>query len=249
MLHIALCEDDAAELSQLLSLLEHYEKLHPRTIDCEGYSSAPSLLAALSKTPGAYDIFLLDILLPGMNGIAAAKAIRQHCPAAPILFLTSTTDYVEESYALGARYYLLKPITEDRLFIQLDRLCEAASQVQADQRILLHTTSGSLYELQSHDLLYAEASRNTFICYLTDGTTVECPGPFAGFTASLLELSGFFKPHRSYIVRLAAIQELCYRELRLQNGDRIPIARGFYDTVKAAYLRACFEQEDPHHGR
>ena len=36
MLHIALCEDDAAELSLLSSMLEHYEKLHPRTIEYDG---------------------------------------------------------------------------------------------------------------------------------------------------------------------------------------------------------------------
>ena len=248
MLHIALCEDDAAELSLLSSMLEHYEKLHPRTIEYDGYPSAVPLLAALDRTPEAYDIFLLDILMPEVNGMDAARMIRQRRPAAPILFLTATTDFVEESYSVGARYYLLKPITEARLFRQLDQLCEAASHLPADQRLLLHTTDGSLYEFRPQSLLYAEASRNTFTCHLRNGTAVECLGPFAAFISSLLALPDFFKPHRSYVVHLTAIQELCHTELHMQNGDRIPIARGLYEPLKAAYLRACSAAEEGYDG-
>jgi DNA-binding NarL/FixJ family response regulator len=56
------------------------------------------------------DLILLDIGLPGLNGIEAARRIRHVAPGAKIIFLTqeSAADVVEEAFALGARGYLLK---------------------------------------------------------------------------------------------------------------------------------------------
>jgi DNA-binding NarL/FixJ family response regulator len=72
------------------------------------------------------DLILLDIGLPGLNGIEAARKIRDVAPGAKIIFLTqeSAPDVVEEAFALGARGYLLKAQAGSELLAAL----EAVSQ-------------------------------------------------------------------------------------------------------------------------
>ena len=69
-----------------------------------------------------YDLLLLDVLMPGVSGMQAAREIRERNSRTEIVFLTSSPEYAVESYSVRAHYYLLKPVTEEKLFPILDRL-------------------------------------------------------------------------------------------------------------------------------
>jgi DNA-binding NarL/FixJ family response regulator len=68
------------------------------------------------------DLILLDIGLPGQNGIAAAREIRSACPESKIVFVTqeSSTELVEEALALGAKGYMVKSAVATELMTALD---------------------------------------------------------------------------------------------------------------------------------
>ena len=63
-----------------------------------------------------FDIILLDVLMPGENGMAAAREIREYDSNVKIIFLTSSTEFAVESYAVDAWYYQLKPIRREDFF-------------------------------------------------------------------------------------------------------------------------------------
>ena len=71
-----------------------------------------------------YDVILLDICMPGMNGIQCAKDIRQYDNLVKIIFLTSSTEYAVESYSVKAHNYLLKPTQKKDLFLTQKRCPE-----------------------------------------------------------------------------------------------------------------------------
>ena len=120
-MRIAICDDTIQDLHTLSALLDAYCISHPFvTYDC--YSSATELLCSMPEHD--YQVLLLDILMPGLNGIELASEIRQQNKNIKIVFLSSSPEYAVDSYAVNAFYYLLKPLSADKLYPILNRLLD-----------------------------------------------------------------------------------------------------------------------------
>jgi DNA-binding NarL/FixJ family response regulator len=68
------------------------------------------------------DLILLDIGLPTLNGIEAARQIRQLCPESKIIFVSqeSDTDVVQEAFSLGASGYVVKASARSDLLAAIE---------------------------------------------------------------------------------------------------------------------------------
>ena len=89
MIQIGFCDDDPSVLDELHELLGSYRAEHNADIAPTAFQSPFELLASIEK--GArFDILLLDVLMPGENGIEAAREIRQYDSNVKIIFLTSS---------------------------------------------------------------------------------------------------------------------------------------------------------------
>ena len=90
--------------------IRNYLELDPNLIVvCEADNGQDAILAAAQHQP---DVMLVDIIMPGMNGVEVTKGVREVSPASQIIILTS---YHEDSYVLpalraGAQSYVLKDI-------------------------------------------------------------------------------------------------------------------------------------------
>ena len=85
----------------------------PQISDVQGFSNAADALKWQETHPA--DIALLDIDMPGMNGLALAKKIKEAHPETAIIFVTGYSQYALEAISLHVSGYLLKPIEEKRL--------------------------------------------------------------------------------------------------------------------------------------
>jgi DNA-binding NarL/FixJ family response regulator len=83
------------------------QKRHDLQVICEASDGLEAVQKAMELKP---DLVLMDIGLPYLNGIEAARQIRELVPDAKIIFLTqeSSDDVVEEAFSLGARGYVFK---------------------------------------------------------------------------------------------------------------------------------------------
>lgn len=122
-LNIVLVEDhdDLRELTCMA--------LSERGHEVQGFASAEEMSEKISR--GVADVFLLDLNLPGEDGISLAKRIRQTYPLAGVVMLTARAQSVEKvlGYEAGADLYMTKPV-------DLDELC-AAIQGFARRRNIL----------------------------------------------------------------------------------------------------------------
>ena len=80
------------------------------------------------------DLILMDIEMPGMNGLDAARAVLAQRPSCRVIFVTaySLFQYAHEAVHLGACDYLLKPVDPDELEASIRR---AIRQVEAERRL------------------------------------------------------------------------------------------------------------------
>ena len=122
MLKIAICDDDARDRERIAEDLRVYAAAHQEHgIETTVYSSAFAMLDAFEKS-GCPDIALLDICMPGMLGTELTRDILRCSENTDILFLTTSSDYAVDAFALHAADYIQKPYTQEKLSASLDRV-------------------------------------------------------------------------------------------------------------------------------
>ncbi len=104
MKKVAIIDDDADILEMLGKFLIRSEKFEIST-----YLNPASVLEVLKK--GAYDLVLLDIMMPQLDGLQVLEEVKKVSPNTKVIMMTSfsTVDKVLKAYKLGAEDYLTKP--------------------------------------------------------------------------------------------------------------------------------------------
>lgn len=92
MTRIAFCDDDAALLHQMQDFLEQYRTLRGVQLELAPYTKPMELLADI-EAGVRFDVLFLDVLMPGINGINAAREIRRYDTAVQIIFVTSSSEF------------------------------------------------------------------------------------------------------------------------------------------------------------
>jgi len=238
-LKIAICDDDSRDLLQIISLIESYQRNRKVELSYMSFQNASELLDSMNSR--GYDLLLLDMLMPGINGIQAAREIRERNSLVQIVFLTSSPEYAVESYSVRAYYYLLKPATEEKLFPILDRLLD---DIKKPEDALCIKTQSSVFSLPYGKIEFIEVFAKKLYFHLTDGETRMVTGKLADFEHALLKKPGFVKVHRSYIVNLQWVQELRQKELVTSMGRHVPVSRTSYPLVRTAFTQYLFSEAE-----
>jgi DNA-binding LytR/AlgR family response regulator len=238
-LRIAICDDDNKDLLQIASLLESYRNSRKVQLSYVSFQNAMDLLASMDIRD--YDLILLDMLMPGINGMEAAREIRERNSRVQIVFLTSSPEYAVESYSVRAYYYILKPASEEKLFLILDKLMD---DFRKPEDALLLKTQSSVFSLPYGKMEYIEVSAKKLYFILTDGSMREVTGKLADYEQALLKRPGFMKVHRSYLVNLQWVKELRQGELITVSGRHVPVSRAAYPQVRTAYTHFLFSEAE-----
>ena len=237
MLRLAIC-DDASEF--LISTKEYLEKWNakPEALAIEVFTNGDSLIESHIANP--FDIILLDVIMPLLNGIETAAEIRKHDKSVKIVFLTSSSEYAVDSYTVHASNYLLKPVEPDKLF---HCIREIYTDLLDKTRCITVTSVSAVHRIELRNIEYLEAHGKKVLFVLSNGSTIESNQPFYFYQDKLLLADGFFKCHRSYIVNIYKTTTYTQKEIRMQSGARIPISRGCHAEFDAAYFDLLFKED------
>ena len=158
MTRIAFCDDDAALLHQMQDFLEQYRTLRGVQLELAPYTKPVELLADI-EAGVHFDVLFLDVLMPGINGINAAREIRRYDTAVQIIFVTSSSEFAVQSYVVGAYYYQLKPIWKDSFFRLTDAVL-AECRKRTQHSLILRCKSG-VTRITLDSLEYCEVQGRT----------------------------------------------------------------------------------------
>ncbi|NMA33357.1 MAG: response regulator transcription factor [Clostridiaceae bacterium] len=241
MIQIAACDDDIDELSNIVQLISQYRA--SRNLNCElaAFPNGFELISAVEKGR-TFDIYCLDIIMPGFTGIDAAKEIRTHDKNALILFLTSSSAFVLESYSVKAANYILKPVTKEKLFAALDEMLEHIKVQENEASVIVRSNEG-IRRILIDNLVFVEVIGRNVLYHLRSGNVVECAESFSSACSRLLKYECFIRPHRSYLVNMQYVDTIDNHRITLQTRSSVPIAQGRAREVKEQYLAYQMAEE------
>lgn len=147
-MRVLLLED---EYALRISVSEFLEELG-YTVD--GYASGDAAFDAVFSQN--YDILLLDVNVPGMNGFELLGALRKEGNKTPAIFITSMTQiqHLQEGYERGCCDYIRKPFDLGELQLRMMQVCK---QVMRDDSELLTLAPELIYDLRQFTLTYQGA--------------------------------------------------------------------------------------------
>ncbi len=223
-MRIAICDDEMSSSGQTKQTLEEAYKSLDMIVDV--YREGKKLLEACGKI--RYDLVILDIEMPGMDGISVAKALRETEEKMAIVFLTSHIEYALKGYEVRALRYLTKPATPEKLSEIVGLMLEQ----KKEKKQLLLKREDELVMVAVGEILYLEA-RNQDIRVVTMDSEYMRRYNLKDYER---ELSGydFFRCHRSYLINLAKVKRVAGREVFMENGENIPLSRIREKALKEA---------------
>lgn len=126
-----LLEDDLVLSKEVCEFLQH------RQLECHAVFNGDVLLKSLPQHD--YQLYLLDIQVPGTTGIEVCRRLRLHNPQVPILMLTAFGELQDkrEAFQWGADDYLVKPFHLEELYIRIMALLRRSQNSMASTDTLL----------------------------------------------------------------------------------------------------------------
>ncbi|MDE7230487.1 MAG: LytTR family DNA-binding domain-containing protein [Oscillospiraceae bacterium] len=237
MIRTAFCDDELSVLNELSSLLNRYCAEHGKEIEYTAFQSPLELLAAVERGT-RFDVILMDVLMPGENGIEASAEIRSYDSNVRIIFLTSSPEFAVQSYQVRAYSYQLKPVQEGSFFSLMDSVISECENDKASS-FILRCKSG-IARIEPRQVEYCEVIHRTRFIHLINGKVLESIGSMDELSDRLAQFGCFLRPHRSYLINLDHIQNLSYRAITMACRIEIPIPRGKYGEIKDRYLEYAF---------
>lgn len=237
-MYIAVCDDQREELEKLMQLLREWQENRRAAVHWKTFRSGAELLDAAEKE--RFTLYLLDIMMPGTDGLAAAREIRTFDDTADIVFLTSSPGFAYESYGVHALDYLLKPVRAEMLYPILDRIF---LREQRPQEGLTLKCGSTLVRVPFSQLVYVEVSGKHLYFNLIDGTVREVFGTLKEYELLLLDRPEFMQTHRSYIVNMLQVSELSSAGIHTFTGKNLPVSRLLYPQLQKEYMKLLFNQK------
>lgn len=238
---IAICDDNSAELEKCKNIVDEFidSKLSERQITADTFTNGNDLLFCIAKN-GSFDLLILDIIMPGMNGIELAEEIRQADERCKIVFLTSSPEFAVNSYKVDAFYYLLKPFSTVELKSLLDKALD--EMVEEKSNCIIVKEKGKLTRVQINTIQYVESMKHTIFFHLHNNDVISCYGTLNEFSDILLCNKQFIKCYKSFIVNMDYVLSISSKEFTMYDKALVPISKKIYQDVKNTYIGYIFER-------
>lgn len=226
MYHVAIVEDESSFATQLQEYLKKYEEENDVRFKISVFGDGAEILEDYQPL---YDIILLDIEMPKVNGMKAAEEIRAQDADVTLMFITNMANYAIRGYEVGALDFVMKPINYYTFSMKMTRVLKRTKQ-KAQQEILLTLPDG-VKKLNVQQIYYVEV-QNRMLYYHTDEGVFVMRGTMQS-VEQLLAPYAFAKCNHWYIVNLKHVSEV-KKSMAVVAGNELEVSR----RNRTAFLKA-----------
>lgn len=229
MYHIAIVEDEVAFRQQLTEYLTQYQNENNLEFKISEFSDGAEIL---ERYQSDYDVILLDIEMPKINGMDAARQIRMQDDNVVLMFITNMASYAIHGYEVGALDFVMKPISYYTFSMKLTRALKRAKQ--QEQKSLLLPLSDGVKKLELSEIYFIEGQSRMLYYHTATGDYV-VKGTMQNAEKTMEEFP-FAKCNHWYLVNLMHVKEV-RKNMVVVGPFELEISR----RNKTAFLKALTE--------
>lgn len=230
MLSIAIVDDVRSEAEYLASFVEQYGNENNEKIKIARFKSGFDFLDGYKAV---YDAVFLDIEMPDIDGMAAARKLREFDNDIIIIFVTNIAKYAIQGYSVGALDYLLKPPKYADIKMRMNII---SKRKRLNDYSIVIPYQGGERKLTSGEIVYVE-SRGHDIIFHTDGDEILWKGTTLKRVESELTEHGFYRCNNCYLVNLRYCTEIKDNSVMV-NGEELQISRARKKGFMVALVNA-----------
>lgn len=233
MYNIFICDDDDECLKRIKEKLEYILLKNRIFASIHSYTSAKNMIFDVQGQDLSTAIFFIDIVMPSISGIEAAKIIRKMNIESQIIFLTSSKKYVFEALEIMPLHYLIKQEVNDfkieSVLLKAIKICR-----NKNNNFFCYKLGHAIKRISVDRISFFEVKNRVVYMYKVDNEVEE-------FYATMKNLEEafcrkyFIRIHRSYIVNLQYISSLENHHIILQNLTVLPVGNKYIENVKTMY--------------
>lgn len=219
MIKVAIVEDDNNYAAVLNDYIIRFGKEKNRAVSCVRFGNAVHIVENYRSENG---IILMDIDLPMINGMEAARLIREKDKSVVIIFITNLAQYACEGYGVEALDFIVKPISYAEFVMKFAR---AVSRMDAlKEREFSIPIAGGVYRLFPDKIMYVEVISHK-ILYHTTENIIESREALSSVESRLKE-SRFLRLSKSYLINPRHIVSVEGLKVTVTNGEEIYLSHG-----------------------
>lgn len=169
------------------------------------------------------DLIFMDIGLPGINGMEAAKALRSYDTETTLIFVTDLAQYAVKGYEVDALDFMVKPVSYPDFALRMSR---AMSVIKRNTgRSVFASTKDGLRVMPISQISYVEVVRHNLIYHLVDGEEPFSIRGSLGKVEEDLADTTFVRISKSCIVNMDHVRKISGTDVNLSTGETVYISR------------------------
>lgn len=216
-MRVAVVDDTHQDVSRLENYIRRYGTETGEKFSVKAYPSGDAFLA----DGESFDLLIMDIDMPGANGIETARRLRERGNDTVLIFVTNMPQYALDGYQVDAIDYVLKPVDYPDFALKLKKAMRYVQQRREVQLVL--NTTGGVVPVSCADILYVESSLHYLTYHLKDAD-YRARGAMTQAEAELPR-EQFARCNNSYLVNLRHVKAI-EREDVLVEDRRLKMSRG-----------------------
>jgi DNA-binding LytR/AlgR family response regulator len=233
MWRVAVVDDQMSVRSQMESYFERYQAEQGEHFQISSFQNATLFL---DRYHPKYDLVLMDIDMPGMDGLTAAHRLRKLDPKVVLIFVTNLAQYAINGYEVNAVDFVVKPVNYAKFAFKLNRALKLATP-RGRPMVLVKTENGTV-AVQQESITYVEVQGHNLF-YHTKEETYRIRGSLKQVEDAFGEMP-FFTCNKCYIVNLAFVDAV-RENVAVVAGNEIVVSRpkkkAFMEALAAYYNR------------
>lgn len=239
-LRVAICDDDSAARKIIASSIKG--AFEGQDVEVEAYASAKILEADLSVH--SFDLLLLDIDMPDLDGITFATELRKKNAAVDIIYISNREDKVFRSLLTEPCGFIRKSrFLADMNEVIGSYLKKRQRRLAAEAACLVVQDRTCMRSISMQKIIYLEGQRKVQLAYIDGEREPQVIHSSMQNLEEKLIPQGFLRIHKGYLVNYRYISQIGLNEVHLTSGARLPISRRKVQEIRERYLELMQENE------